>query len=206
MTRKCSVFIATSLDGFIAKEDGSVDWLLELHASAAPNEDFGYKSFIETVDALVMGRKSFEQALTAPQWYYGETPVVVLSRTLTLPRNAPKTVTISSSTPEQVVADLASQGKQHLYIDGGEVIQSFLGADLIDELTITVIPILLRAGIRLFGPRIRETHLLHKHTESFPSGFVQSKYAIDRRAPLLALPSSEQRKWTLPVQSAATLR
>jgi dihydrofolate reductase len=144
---RCSVFIATSLDGFIARLDGSIDWLNAANAVVPPGEDLGYKAFMATVDTLVMGRHTFEQVLTFGAWPYGETPVVVMSRrgapSLT---DVPVTVTFSQEMPADLVARLAAEGKGHLYIDGGLLVQSFLAEGLIDELTITVIPILLGKG------------------------------------------------------------
>jgi len=136
---KCSVFIATSLDGFIARVDGSIDWLTAANAVVPPGEDCGYKAFMSTVDTMVMGRNTFEQVLTFGEWAYGSTPVVVMSRRdAPIPANVPSTVTSSREAPKDLVARLSKQGNRHLYVDGGLTIQSFLAARLIDELTITL--------------------------------------------------------------------
>lgn len=179
VTIKCSVFIATSLDGFIARSDGSIDWLNAANAVVPPVEDCGYKAFISAVDTIVMGRNTFEQVLTFGEWPYGDTPVVVMShRASPLPSNAPQTVTSSQEAPTDLVAKLRAQGKRHLYIDGGITIQSFLSERLINELTITVIPILLGTGKPLFGPLPFDISLLHVATRAYEFGFVQHKYLV----------------------------
>ena len=179
VTIKCSVFIATSLDGFIARSDGSIDWLNAANAVVPPVEDCGYKAFISAVDTVVMGRNTFEQVLAFGEWPYGDTPVVMMShRASPLPSNAPQTVTSSQEAPTDLVAKLRSQGKRHLYIDGGITIQSFLSERLINELTITVIPILLGTGKPLFGPLPFDIPLLHVLTRVYEFGFVQHKYLV----------------------------
>jgi len=179
VTIKCSLFIATSLDGFIARSDGSIDWLNAANAVVPPVEDCGYKAFISAVDIIVMGRNTFEQVLTFGEWPYGDTPVVVMShRASPLPSNAPQTVTSSQEAPTDLVEKLRAQGKRHLYIDGGITIQSFLSERLINELTITVIPILLGTGKPLFGPLPFDIPLLHVLTRVYEFGFVQHKYLV----------------------------
>jgi len=179
VTIKCSVFIATSLDGFIARSDGSIDWLNAANAVVPPVEDCGYKAFISAVDTIVMGRNTFEQVLTFGEWPYGDTPVVVMShRASPLPSNAPQTDTSSQEAPTDLVAKLRAQGKRHLYIDGGITIQSFLSERLINELTITVIPILLGTGKPLFGPLPFDIPLLYVATRVYEFGFVQHKYLV----------------------------
>ncbi len=183
MTIKCSVFIATSLDGFIARKDGSIDWLNEANAVVPPGEDCGYEEFMSTVDTMIMGRNSFEQVLTFGEWPYGSTPVVVMShRAATLPPNAPRTVTASRETPTTLVARLSEEGSRHIYVDGGLTVQSFLAERLIDELTITVIPILLGTGKPLFGPLSSDINLSHVSTRVYEFGFVQHRYRIERNS------------------------
>lgn len=115
MTTKCSAFLATSLDGYIAREDGSIDWLDAAQSVVPPGEDCGFAQFMSTVDALVMGRNTFEQVLTFGQWAYGSTPVVVMSRQSgELPDEAPATVSLSAEPPAELVERLAGQGQQHL--------------------------------------------------------------------------------------------
>ncbi len=183
MPIKCSVFIATSLDGFIARLDGSLDWLDAANAVVPPGEDCGYQAFMSTVDTLVMGRYTFEQVLTFGEWPYGNTPVVVMShREWRLPSNAPRTVTSSHETPTSLVARLSAQGHRHLYIDGGLTIQRFLAEGLIDELIMTIIPILLGTGKPLFGPLPADINLSHVATRVYAFGFVQHQYRIPKDA------------------------
>jgi dihydrofolate reductase len=170
---KASVFIATSLDGFIARPDGALDWLPE------DPEPHGYDEFIATVDAIVMGRNTFEIVLGFAAWPFGVKPVIVLSSKpseIVAPQGA--VCEAMSGTPHQIVARLAERGFNHLYIDGGVTIQRFLEAGLIQHLTITRIPVLLGNGIPLFGPLSRDIRLEHIATRSYPSGIVQSEYGI----------------------------
>jgi dihydrofolate reductase len=181
MPLRASVFIATSLDGYIARPNGSIDWLDQANRSVPDGEDCGYAEFISTVDALVMGRHTFELVLTFPEWPYGKTPVIVLSSTLAaLPPCVPATVTLSSESPAALVERLSAVGLRHLYIDGGVTIQRFLSAGLIDELILTRIPVLLGTGRPLFGPLAGDVVLEHLSTRSWPFGFVQSRYRMKR--------------------------
>jgi len=178
---KCLAFIATSLDGFISRPDGSIDWLEQANARVPAGEDCGYAEFMSTVDALVMGRHTFDLARSFAKWPYGKKPVVVLSsRMSSLPAGVPDTVRLSRETPAALVARLSSQGMKHLYIDGGQTIQRFLADALIDEVTITRIPVLLGAGRPLFGPLSSDVRLEHVSTRAYDFGFVQSKYRVVR--------------------------
>jgi len=177
----CSAFIATSLDGYIARSDGSIDWLDDANRSVPPGEDCGFAAFMADVELLAMGRNTFEQLLSFDSWPYGATPVVVLSqRGVTLPAHLPPCVSVSSETPEALVARLRQQGVKKIYVDGGRTIQSFLAAGLIGEITITVIPILLGNGKPLFGPLPTDLHCHLEHSIAFDFGFVQSRYRVIR--------------------------
>lgn len=179
MKVKCSVYIAASVDGFIAKLDGDIEWLLKPEYTSTDKLGLSYEEFIATIDAIVMGRKSFEKVLTFESWYYEGTPVVVLSsRTVTIPDHLHGKVTIENGSPKELVSRLASQGKTHLYVDGGVTIQRFLQARLIDEITITQIPVLLGSGIPLFGSIGVEVSLSHLETTSSKNGFVQTRYRV----------------------------
>ncbi|WP_419418454.1 dihydrofolate reductase family protein [Legionella sp. D16C41] len=181
MSIKCSVFIAMTLDGFIAREDGEIDWLTQANNQASANEDGGYPAFIETVDALVMGRYSFAKALTFGQWPYGELPVIVLSRQpLLIPMHLQQWVRSSTESPTQLVQRLLQEGFKHLYIDGGVTIQRFLKENLIDELTLTLTPVLIGTGRPLFGPLPQDVKLNHLETKNLSGGFVQIKYRIGK--------------------------
>ncbi len=179
MTPNCSVYIATSLDGYIARSDGAIDWLARANSTVTPGEDCGYAEFMSGVDALVMGRNTFELVATFAEWPYGSTPVVVLSKRLAkLPQGTPSTVVLSSRPPSELTAELSAKGLHHLYVDGGLTIQSFLTEGLIDEITVTTIPVLLGSGIPLFGFLPSDIWLEHISTRAFDSGFVQSKYRV----------------------------
>ncbi len=180
---KASIFIATSLDGFIARKDGSIDWLEMANATTPKGEDYGYREFEGSVDILVMGRSSYEKVLTFNEWPYGDKPVIVLSsRTVDIPASLAKTVSSSSETPGNLMKRLSSQGARHVYIDGGVTIQRFISAGLIDELTITLIPVLLGEGRPLFGPLKEDIRLAHIATRAYDNGFVQVKYSVIKDA------------------------
>lgn len=183
MATQASVFIATSLDGYIARSDGSLDWLQTANATVPPGEDCGYQAFMEAVDVIVLGRHTFEQVLSFDEWPYTTKSVVVLSRSgITIPDALRSTVSISSERPSDLYGRLAAQGAQHLYIDGGLTIQSFLQAELIDDLTITIIPILLGSGKSLFGPLKDDIQLKHLATRVYKFGFIQSQYRVIKSA------------------------
>jgi dihydrofolate reductase len=170
---QASVFIATSLDGFIARLDGALDWL------PVDPEPHGYDEFIATVDAIVIGRKTFETVLSFGGWAYGKKPVVVLSSTMSeLKAPTGAVCDLMAGEPHEIIARLTQRGMKHLYIDGGITIQRFLEAGLIQRMTITRIPILLGSGIPLFGPLSHDIKFEHVATRSFPSGMVQSEYVI----------------------------
>lgn len=174
---KCSVFVATSLDGFIARVDGSIDWLDEANSAIPADADLGFEKFIASVDVLVMGRKTFEKVLTFESWPYGEIPVIILSRTLkNLSEKVPETVSISNEPPLQLARRLEKEGYNHIYVDGGATIHSFLDADLIDEVTITVIPVLIGDGIPLFGKTKGNHQFKLVSNRAYDFGYVQNKY------------------------------
>ena len=175
---KASVYIATSLDGFIARENGELDWLPG-RGSEESGEDYGYKEFMDTVDVLVMGRNTYEKVLTFGEWPYGNKPVVVLSsRTLRIPKHIAQSVEAMSCSPAELVSQLSARGAKHLYIDGGKTIQGFLNAGIIQRFTITKIPILMGRGVPLFAPLVRDIKLRHIETRQFSSGLVQSTYLV----------------------------
>lgn len=171
------VFIATSLDGYIARNNGDIAWLLQ---QDLPEENHGYENFICNIDAIIMGRGTFETVCDFTPWPY-EQPIVVLSSTLAaqpVPEHLIGKVRFSNQTPEQVMLMLETEGCKRVYIDGGQVVQSFLKQGLIHDLIITKIPILLGEGRPLFGPIPHDIFLSHLNTQSFPSGFIQSHYEI----------------------------
>lgn len=175
---KTTAFIAASLDGFIARKDGDIQWLDDPRHTDV-GEDYGYTALTAKIDAIVLGRRSFEKVLTFGDWPYGTLRVIVMARSpIDIPTAITDRVEVSAAAPEDLIADLASQGLKHLYIDGGQLIQSFLAARLLDELIITRIPRLLGAGIPLFGPLPDEIRLQHIETKAYPKGLVQSRYEV----------------------------
>jgi len=179
MDIKCSVFIAASVDGFIARPDGDIEWLHRPEYDLAALNGLTYESFIATVDALVMGRKTLEKVLSFPEWPYEGMPVIALSHQAgEIPAYLQGKVEVMSLDPIALVAQLAERGMKHLYIDGGQTIQAFLEAGLIDELIITRIPVLLGQGIPLFSQVGREHELRHICTYVSENGFVQSRYEV----------------------------
>ncbi len=170
---KASVFVGTSLDGFIARTNGDFDFL-----PPGGGEEHGYAAFMATVDALVIGRNTYDKVLTFSEWPYGDKPVIVLStRPIDLPP-APAVVERMTGSPPDIAARLAARGAKHLYVDGGITIQRFLQAGLIQRLIITRVPVLIGTGIPLFGALPRDIRLHHVTTRQYESGLVQSEYTI----------------------------
>jgi dihydrofolate reductase len=169
-----SVFVGTSVDGFIARQNGGLDWL-----PAGGGDPHGYDEFIASVDAIVIGRKTFETVLTLGAWPYGEKRVVVLSsQSVDLSAARGGVVEHTGGPPAEIVSKLAASGAHHLYVDGGITIQRFLRAGLIDRLVITRVPVLIGDGIPLFGSLPHDIRLRHVVTRSYPSGLVQSEYEV----------------------------
>jgi dihydrofolate reductase len=169
-----SIFVGTSLDGFIARANGALDFL-----PPDGGEPHGYTEFMASVDALVIGRNTFETVLGFDPWPYGQKPVVVLSsRAIDLSAAAEAVVEHMDGPPEQIVSQLAARGAHHLYVDGGITIQRFLRAGLVDHLVITRVPVLIGEGIALFGALPRDLRLAHIATTSYVSGLVKSEYRV----------------------------
>jgi dihydrofolate reductase len=173
-----SIYIATSLDGFIADRDGGLDWLTEL-----PNPeggDHGFAEFLGRVDAIVMGRATFETVLGFGVWPYDK-PVFVLSTTLAeAPADLAGKMEVVRGDPRSLVAALRERGFEDLYVDGGRTIRGFLAADLIDELIITTVSILLGDGVPLFGSIGRTLSFRHVSTAVLSPDLTQSRYVRDR--------------------------
>jgi dihydrofolate reductase len=168
------------LDGFISRPDGSIDWLNQANALVPAGQDCGYATYMSTVDAIAMGRHTYELARSFDSWPYGETPVYVLSSTLgSLPSESPTTASLHSCKPKELAALAWSRGHRSLYIDGGKTIQAFIAASLLAEITITVIPVLLGTGRPLFGTlSTSEVWLEHVSSHGYPFGFVQNRYVF----------------------------
>lgn len=167
------VFAATSLDGYLARSDHSLDWLPQ-----KKGEDSGYESFVSSVDGIVMGRYTFEKVMSFDDWPYHR-PVIVMSRSgRKIPDHLEGKVRIVSQTPTELFQQLKKEGWKRAYIDGGELVSSFLREGLIQELVLTVIPILLGDGRRLFGEFDREIELNLLSSKTLDSKFVQLHYEI----------------------------
>jgi len=170
---KTSVFVGTSLDGFIARSNGAFDFL-----SAGGDEEHGYQAFFASVDALVIGRHTYETALGFDAWPYESKPVFVLSsRPLA---QAPQGAVVEhlSGGPADIVATLAARGIRHAYVDGGITVQRFLAAGLISRIVVTRVPVLIGEGIPLFGPTPGDIALKHVATRQYAGGLVQSEYEV----------------------------
>jgi dihydrofolate reductase len=169
-----SVFVGTSIDGFIARRNGAFDFL-----PADGGEPHGYEEFIASVDALVIGRNTFEVVAAFPEWPYGDKRIVVLSsKTLDLSGVRGGIVEQMTGDPAGIVSKLAASGVQHIYVDGGITIQSFLRAGLVQRLIITRVPVLIGEGIPLFGVLGRDVQLKHIATQQYASGLVKSEYRV----------------------------
>ena len=171
------VFIATSVDGYIARSDGDIDWLL---SRDDPAEEHGYADFIADKAMIVMGRGTYEKALSFDAWAY-DRPVLVLSKQLAgtpVPDALQGKLRFSSLSPAETMAELARQDVRKVYVDGGQLVQSFLRAGLIADIVLTTVPVLIGAGRPLFGTLPRDISLALLSSRSFPSGLVQSTYQV----------------------------
>lgn len=168
-----SVFVGASVDGFIARSNHDLDFLPE------NPEPHGYDEFMATVDALVIGRKTFEKVLSFGTWPYGNKRVVVLSsRPIDFSGVVGGVVEQMDGPPAEILSRLAERGVRHIYLDGGITIQRFLRVGLVQHLTVTRVPVLIGDGIPLFGSLPHDVRLRHVATRHFPSGLVQSEYEI----------------------------
>lgn len=173
---KTSVFVGTSLDGFIARENDGLDFLPD-----DPGEGHGYQEFYDTVDVMIIGRRLYDVALGFGTWPYGPKPVFVLSTNELAPAPEGAVVERLSGTPAEVLAEVGSRGFRHAYVDGGITIQRFLNAGLIQSLVITYVPVLIGRGIPLFGPLDHDVRLRHVRTRVLSSGLVQSEYVCENQ-------------------------
>jgi dihydrofolate reductase len=170
---KASVFVGTSLDGFIARANGDFDFL-----SPGGDVPHGYDEFMATVDALVMGRKTYETVLGFGEWPYGDKPVFVLSTKPLAPPPPGAVTERMSGEPSDIVSQLAARGIGHIYVDGGITIQRFLRAGLVQRLIISRVPVLIGSGIPLFGALPHDIPVTHVATRQYATGLVQSEYLV----------------------------
>ena len=172
-----SVYIGTSLDGFIAKKDGGIEWLTQF----ASEEAFAsYEEFTSKIDAIVIGRGTFEKVLSFPTWPYDKKVFVLSASIKKVPDPLQDKVTVVSMAPAELLTHLSKEGFSSIYIDGGKVIQGFLDADLIDRLIVSQAPVLLGDGIPLFGPLLTELQFTHLRTMVQSNGLVRSYYERKR--------------------------
>jgi dihydrofolate reductase len=170
---QCSVYIAVTVDGFIAREDGSLDYLDMVQVK---DEDYGYQAFADSVDCLVIGRATYDLARGFPQWpYEGKRVVVVTRREISAAHGEER----FEGDVAELVERLRADRVQRVYVDGGQIIRAFLAKGLVDDITLSTIPILLGKGIRLFdgGPEMK---LALDGSDSYPSGLVQQHYRVLR--------------------------
>jgi dihydrofolate reductase len=182
---KVSVFCGTSVDGFLARPNDSFDFL-----KAGEGVPHGFTRFLNSVDVVVLGRRTFEVVRALGHFgLYGKKQLVVLSsRPLDFDSikskiegqiKAKPKIEQMSGTPHEIAAQLEARGFKHAYIDGGITIQRFLSAGLVDRITVTRVPVLIGEGIPLFGPLPHDVRLRHLATRSYKGGLVQSEYKVE---------------------------
>lgn len=178
MALTCAAFLGMSIDGFIAGPDGDLSWL---DATPNPSElDFGFGAFIDSIDAIVMGRRTFETVLSFDgDWPYTK-PLIVMSSSIDVVPPAALHTEISSLSPAELVADLKARGMSKVYVDGGSVVTSFLEAGLLDEITISTIPVALGGGTPLFGALSTAQWFNHVSCEVYDNGLTQSVYRASK--------------------------
>jgi len=175
---KTTVYIGTSLDGFIARKDDDIEWLVKFQN---PEVHQSYKEFLDRIDVIVIGRGTYEKVLTYPVWPY-EKKVFVLSNSIKLiPVELKEKITILSMRPKGLLDYLSNEGFHNIYVDGGKVIQDFLREDCIDEMIITKVPELIGSGIPLFGHLDNDLQFEHIKTEVYANGLVKSCYERKRK-------------------------
>ena len=183
---KCSVYIATSADGYIATREGNVGWLHtagDPDADMSKNPDMGFNTFIASVDCMIMGRKCMEAIssfnLTAEQWPYDDTKIYVLSNSIKEPpENLRDKVEMYSGDITRLISQLEDNGFKHAYIDGGTTITAFINLQLINEMIITKAPVILGKGVPLFGEINNRVKLINAEAIAFPNDFIQVKYGV----------------------------
>ena len=166
-----SVYLATSIDGFIAREDGDVAWLDRVDAEG---QDYGYAAFMATVDAMLIGRGTYDVVMGFGAWPYEGKRVGVLTHRPLSSDHGEEAVTGALG---PVLAGWAAEGVRRVYLDGGVTVRQGLAEGVVDDLTLSVIPVILGRGIPLFGAGVPESDWRLTSSEGFPSGLVQLRYA-----------------------------
>lgn len=174
---KISAFIATSIDGYIAKKNGDIDWLTKFILPTDENEDkdCGFSKFFSSVDALVMGRNSYDVVSNFETWPYEGKRVVVLSSTLT---SVCEKAELFKGDIGYLIEKLQTDGIKHIYVDGGATISQFLNMGLINQIIISIIPVVLGSGIPLFSKINDDKWLQLVSSQAYSNGLVQIRYEL----------------------------
>lgn len=178
---KGCVYIATSLDGFIAEKDGNIDWLNNLPPPTEEEGDMGFAAHLASVDCMIMGRNTFDKVISfgKEMWAYGKLPIIVWSRSpVEIPDYRQDTVTCSSLPPKELFEKLEKDGYKRAYIDGGVTVQKFLEAGLVHHICQSMAPILLGGGIPLYGQGLGQKKLKLEITKSYSNGMVSLDYEV----------------------------
>lgn len=181
---KVSIYIATSIDGYIARKDGTLDWLYRVGCA---NEDYGFQKLIDSIDGVILGRHTYEVAAKVPDWPYKGKRIVVLSNSLHTVRNEAE---LFRGDLTELVAHLHSDGIKHVWIDGGVTISQFLRLQMVDSMTLSIIPIILGDGVPLFNIIDKEIPCRLISAQSYPSGLAQLNYKIGIEKPDSSIPLS----------------
>ncbi|MEU7070083.1 dihydrofolate reductase family protein [Streptomyces narbonensis] len=176
MTFAATVFIGTSLDGYIARSNDDIEWLTSRGEKAG---DLGFFAFLDSVDAVIMGRNTYDKVIGFGEenWHYGDRHVGVLSTTL--PEDADPRITVYRDL-DTLVADLDQRGVKHVYPDGGRLVQSFIRAGRVDRFIISVAPVLIGSGHRLFGELHDDVPLRLDGVADLGHGFAQLTYTVEK--------------------------
>lgn len=169
---RTSAFVATSLDGFLAREDGSIDFL---DAVTVPDEDYGFAEFMGSVDTLLVGRATYDTVLGFDEWPFDGKRVFVRTRRPESPRHDERFV---RGEPLELLETLARAGARHVYVDGGETIRAFVRDGALDSLTLSIVPVVLGSGRRLFEAPLPTTRLVLEDARTYASGLVQMRYRV----------------------------
>jgi dihydrofolate reductase len=170
---KTSAYIGTSLDGFIARKDGEIDWLIQFDS---PEINQCYTEFNSKIDAIVIGRGTYEKVVTFPDWFYQQKVFVLSTQIKQIPDSLKEKVAVLSIPPKELLHYLSNEGYTNIYVDGGKVIQSFLKENLLDEIIISRVPVLIGDGISLFGLLDHDITFKHIQTNVFSNGLIMSRY------------------------------
>jgi dihydrofolate reductase len=170
---KTFVFLGVSLDGYIARIDGSLDFLDSYQDG---NEDYGYSDFIKNIDVILMGRKTFEKVISFDEWPYSIPVYVATNKGIVIPEKLKNICHTIGGSPSEIINIFKTKNFKNIYIDGGITIQAFLLENLIDEITISRLPVLIGDGIPLFSKNQKEIHFIHKETIVYKNGIIKSLY------------------------------